>query len=79
MTYLNPMDVPIGRHPVRLLDHKFGNPVNEIVVMAFHDDQSSLLDIIIEKNQEALIKEGFNGCETNYNKKLKTRFLICSK
>lgn len=77
--YMNPMDVPVGRQPFRLLDHTFGDPVKEIVVMAFHDDQSSMLDIIVEKNQEALIKEGFDGCEIKRNDRLKTRFLICSK
>ncbi len=77
-----PRDNPNGQ-PRRLLDHRFGDLVREIVVVAFPYNQlgvpSSMQDIIIEKNQEALIKEGFDGCEIKRNDELKTRFLICSK
>ena len=65
--------------PTKLLHHKFGSKINEIVILEFTGEPSSFMDILIDKNQEALLKEGFEGCEIEKNNELKKTFLICFK
>jgi len=62
-----------------LLHHKFGTKVSEIVILSFQGEPSSVMDTLIEKNQDALLKQGFSGCEVKRNEELKTTYLICFK